>query len=251
MTHGSVFSGLGGFDLAAEWAGWQNKFHCEINEYCNRVLKYYWPNAESFKNIITSDFKKYANKIDVLSGGWPCQKYSIAGKKLGKEPLKDHFVRVIREVEAPWVVLENVYNFIGKQFASEHKQLCLQLEHMEYEVQTFDIDAASCGLPTMERHIWIIATSDRFRQKRIIEEEISHIQTQSREFQRINQGETNRWLLPEARVCELGKGFPYQLDNITISKWHGESIQALGNAIPPEVAYQIFKTIEQMQKQNN
>jgi DNA (cytosine-5)-methyltransferase 1 len=168
MTHGSVFSGLGGFDLAAEWVGWQNKFHCEINEYCNRILKYYWPNAESFKNIITSDFNKYANKIDVLSGGWPCQKYSISGKKGGKEPLKDHFVRVIREVEAPYVVLENVYNFIGKQFASEHNQLCLQLEHMEYEVQTFDIDAASCGLPTMERHIWIIATSDRFRQKRVI-----------------------------------------------------------------------------------
>lgn len=244
MNHASLFSGIGGFDLAAEWMGWENIFHCEINEYCQKILKYYWPGAASYTDITTSDFRKYANKIDVLSGGWPCQKYSIAGSRAGEEPLKEHFVRVIREVEAPWVVLENVHNFIGKQFAHEHKRLCMQLEDMDYQVQTFDIDAASCGLPTVERHVWIIATSDSFRQKRIIEKKIQKVQTQSREFSGINKGEYDRWMLPEARVCELGKGFPYQLDNITISKWHGESVKALGNAIPPEVAYQIFKTIE-------
>ena len=84
MTHGSLFSGIGGFDLAAEWMGWENKFHCEWNEFGQRVLKHYWPQAELFTDITKSDFTKYANKIDVLTGGFPCQPYSMAGKRLGK-----------------------------------------------------------------------------------------------------------------------------------------------------------------------
>jgi DNA (cytosine-5)-methyltransferase 1 len=250
MTHGSLFSGIGGFDLAAEWMGWENKFHCEWNEFGQKVLNYYWPDAECFGDITKSDFKKYANEIDVLTGGWPCQKYSIAGSRIGEEPLKDEFVRVIRVVQAPWVVLENVGNFIGEQFAEEHDELCLQLEDLGYETQTFDIDAASCGLPTVERHIWIVATSDSLRQKRGIKEKVSYIRALQRKFQGSNKREGHRWQLPESRVCELGKGLPYSLDGITISKWHGETIQAIGNAIPPQVAYEIFKAIQQYEDLN-
>lgn len=243
LTHGSLFSGIGGFDLAAELMGWENVFHCEINEFGKRVLKYYWPKSKTYSDIYKTNFKPHANTIDVLSGGWPCQKYSIAGGKAGDEPLKEEFIRVIREIEAPWVVLENVYNFIGKQFAKEHDQLCLQLEDFGYETQTFDIDAASCGLPTVERHIWIVAAADSFRQKRIKQEEIQNIKVPQGEFQRSNPREANRWNVPAARVCQLGEGFPFTMDGITISKWHGESIQAIGNAIPPPVAYEIFKAI--------
>lgn len=248
LKHASLFSGIGGFDLAAEWMGWENVFYCEINEFCQRILKHYWPGAESFTDIKLLNAKKYKNRIDVLSGGWPCQKYSIAGTKTGEEPLKDEFVRVIRDVEAPWVILENVGNFIGKQFAKEHDELCLQLENMGYETQTFDIDAASCGLPTVERHIWIIATSDSFRQKREFEEKIQNIETSEREFQRSYSREAFRWNIPESRVCQLGEGLPYGLDAITVSKWRGEVIQAIGNAIPPEVAFQIFKALESVHR---
>jgi DNA (cytosine-5)-methyltransferase 1 len=248
VRHGSLFSGIGGFDLAAEWMGWENVFHCEINEFCQRVLKYYWPKSESFKDIKLLDATKYNNRIDVLSGGWPCQKYSIAGRRTGEEPLKDDFIRIIREVQAPWLVLENVGNFIGKQFAKEHDELCVQLEDLGYETQTFDIDAASCGLPTVERHVWIIATSDSFRQKREFEEKVQNIETQQREFQGSYSRETFRWYVPESRVCQLGKGLSYELDDITISHWHGETVQAIGNAIPPQIAYEIFKAIEQFEQ---
>ena len=54
MTHGSFFSGIGGFDLAAEWVGWENKFHCEIEPFCQKVLNHYWPDAELFENIKTT-----------------------------------------------------------------------------------------------------------------------------------------------------------------------------------------------------
>ena len=71
MKHGSLFSGIGGFDLAAQWMGWENAFHCEWNEFGQKILSYYWPNAESFTDITKTDFRKYANKIDVLTGGFP------------------------------------------------------------------------------------------------------------------------------------------------------------------------------------
>lgn len=70
MTHGSLFSGIGGFDLAAQWMGWENKFHCEWNEFGQKVLNHYWPDAETFTDITKSDFTKYANRIDVLTGGY-------------------------------------------------------------------------------------------------------------------------------------------------------------------------------------
>ena len=99
MTHGSLFSGIGGFDLAAEWMGWENKFHCEWNEFGQRVLNYYWPDAELFTDITKSDFKKYANTIDVLTGGFPCQPYSAAGKRLGKEDERHLWPKCLEQYE--------------------------------------------------------------------------------------------------------------------------------------------------------
>jgi len=85
MRHGSLFSGIGGFDLAAEWMGWENVFHCEWNEFGRKVLNHYWPNAKSYEDITQTDFSIHRGKIDVLTGGFPCQPYSNAGKRLGKE----------------------------------------------------------------------------------------------------------------------------------------------------------------------
>jgi DNA (cytosine-5)-methyltransferase 1 len=85
MKHGSLFSGIGGFDLAAEWMGWKNVFHCEWMEFPRKVLDYYFPNADSHIDICKTDFKKYANKIDILTGGFPCQPFSMAGKRKGTD----------------------------------------------------------------------------------------------------------------------------------------------------------------------
>ena len=78
MRHGSLFSGIGGFDLAAEWMGWENEFHCEWNEFGQKVLKYYWPNAISYGDITKTDFTIHRGKIDILTGGFPCQDASNA-----------------------------------------------------------------------------------------------------------------------------------------------------------------------------
>jgi len=122
MRHGSLFSGIGGFDLAAEWMGWENVFHCEWNTFGQKVLHHYWPNAEQFTDITKSDFTKYANTIDILTGGFPCQPYSSAGKRLGKEDerhLWPEMLRCIREVKPRWVVGENVLGLV-KTNQSKH-----------------------------------------------------------------------------------------------------------------------------------
>ena len=90
MNHGSLFSGIGGFDLAAQWMGWNNVFHCEINEFARRTLKYYWPKSIDYENIRTTDFTIHRGNIDVLSGGFPCFTEDVKVKTIdGYKKIKD------------------------------------------------------------------------------------------------------------------------------------------------------------------
>ena len=163
MTHGSLFSGIGGFDLAAEWMGWDNKFHCEWNEFGQKVLKYYWPNAELFTDITKSDFTKYADKIDVLTGGFPCQPYSLAGKRLGKEDdrhLWPEMLRAIREIEPRWVVGENVFGLVNWNGGLVFNEVQADLEAEGYEVFPYVLPAASVGAPHKRDRIFFVAYSN-------------------------------------------------------------------------------------------
>lgn len=111
MTHASLFSGIGGAELAASWMGWDNVFHCEIQEFPRKVLEYWFPNSISYEDITKTDFSEWRGKIDVLTGGFPCQPFSLAGKRLGAEDdryLWDEMLRAIRQIQPAWVVGENV-----------------------------------------------------------------------------------------------------------------------------------------------
>jgi DNA (cytosine-5)-methyltransferase 1 len=161
MTHGSLFSGIGGFDLAAEWMGWQNLFHCEMNPFGQKVLNHYWPDAELFTDITKSDFTKYANRIDILTGGFPCQPYSHAGKRLGKEDdrhLWPEMLRAIREIQPTWVVGENVSGLISWDGGLVFNEVQTDLEAEGYEVQPFVLPAAGVGsCPHRRDRVWFIA----------------------------------------------------------------------------------------------
>jgi len=116
MKHGSLFSGIGGFDLAAEWAGWENVFHCEWNPFGQRVLKHHFPKSISYNDITKTDFTIHKGNIEILSGGFPCQPYSTAGLRKGKEDerhLWPQMLRAIREIKPSWVVGENVRGLIN------------------------------------------------------------------------------------------------------------------------------------------
>ncbi len=160
MKHGSLFNGIGGFQLAAECMGWQNIFSCEIDDFCNRVTKYHYPNCKQHYDIKTTDFTAYNGKIDILTGGFPCQPFSVAGKRLGTEDersLWGEMFRAIQEVQPRWVVAENVPGLINWNEGVVFKQVCTDLENEGYEVQPFLLPAAGVNAPHKRERIWFIA----------------------------------------------------------------------------------------------
>lgn len=100
-THGSLFSGFDAPSVAASWMGWKNAFHCEINSFCNEILKYWFPDSEHYEDITKTDFSQWKGRIDVLTGGFPCQPFSLAGQRKGADDnryLWPEMLRAIREI---------------------------------------------------------------------------------------------------------------------------------------------------------
>ena len=111
MTHASVFSGIGGAEVAATMLGWRQLFHCEINPFGRRVLDYWYPNSKSYEDITTTDFTEWRGRVNVLTGGFPCQPFSYAGKRGGAQDdryLWPYMFRCIDQIRPDWVVAENV-----------------------------------------------------------------------------------------------------------------------------------------------
>jgi DNA-cytosine methyltransferase len=170
LKHGSLFSGIGGFDLAAEWMGWENVFHCEWNEFGQRILKHYWPKAISYEDITKTDFSIHRGKIDILTGGFPCQPYSSAGKRLGKEDdrhLWPEMLRAIREIAPKYVVGENVSGLLSWNGGLVFNEVQADLEAEGYEVQPCVLPAAAVNAPHRRDRIWFIAYSKSEQSKRL------------------------------------------------------------------------------------
>lgn len=160
FRHISLFSGMGGFDVAADWMGWENVAHCEWNPFGQRILKYYWPNAHSYSDITKTDFTKYYGTIDIITGGFPCQPYSTAGKRKGKDDerhLWPHMLRVIKEVAPRWVVGENVDGLINWSGGLVFHEVQTDLESAGYQVQPFVLPAAGVNAPHKRNRVWFIA----------------------------------------------------------------------------------------------
>jgi DNA (cytosine-5)-methyltransferase 1 len=322
MTHGSLFSGIGGFDLAARWCGWINVFQCENDAFCQRVLKYHFPNTILHGDIKTADFTGYRGTIDVLSGGFPCQPFSQNGKRKGADDdryLWPEMLRVIREVQPAWVVAENVYGLLTQQHGVVFEQVCVDLERAGYEVQPFIIPACAVDAPHRRNRVWIVAhragTETTAHAKRNdagryghgkegsphgeTESErtvtgyekslhtgerrtVAHANTIGLEYarpswtgipefkdvcrpssyaagcRRLQNDESEpegqlEQVIPDWRdfptqspICRRDDGVSHGLYGITFSAWRRNSIGALGNAIVPQVAYEIFKIIDKI-----
>lgn len=287
LTHASLFSGIGGFDLAAEWAGWDNIFHCEWNPFGQKVLAYHFPNSKSYHDITKTDFSIHRGSIDVLTGGFPCQPYSMAGKRLGKEDerhLWPEMLRTIREVKPRWIVGENVLGIISWGGGVVFEEVQTDLEAEGYKVQTFILPAASVNAPHQRQRTWIVAYSVNKGRR----SEFGNVSKENAEISKRNKNaefsNTNSFITTDSNftrlhkqhistksnkkrpccrlfdetrnfstfptqppICGRDDGISKRLDGITFSKWRNESIKAYGNAIVPQVAYEIFKAINEFE----
>jgi len=181
MIHFSLFSGIGGFDLASEWMGWKNYLSCEINEFGNKILEYYWADAYHHRDIHTLTYETidielsrrfgsdWRNDDIILTGGFPCQPYSTAGKRLGKEDERHLFpemLRVIREVQPKWIVGENVLGIVNWSGGLVFEEVQADLEAQGYEVQSYVLPAVSVNAPHRRDRVWFVAYAESMGRRR-------------------------------------------------------------------------------------
>ncbi len=237
MTHGSLYSGIGGWLLAAEWAGIKNIFTCEIEDFPNKVLDKHFPDTDRHHDIKETDFTKYAGRIDILSTSDPCQPFSFAGKRGGKADdrfLWPETIRVIREVRPSYVVFENVPGYV--ELALD--QIIVDLEALAYKTEQYIIPAGSIGASHKRDRLWVVAYSKSIRRKN----------KRKNETRNTSKGIPNRRCEPEpldsSKLRELGiattlreaNGVPNRVDRL----------KSLGNAIVPQIAYLIFEAIKEI-----
>lgn len=188
MRHASLFSGIGGPEIAAAMMGWENVFHCEINPFGRAALEYWFPESDSYEDITTTEFTKYRGGVDIITGGFPCQPFSAAGKRGGAEDdryLWPEMLRVIEEVRPAWVVGENVDGILsmvesprdvevgrgpslfGEGYAVYERRerftverVCGDLERAGYSVQPVRIPACAVGAPHRRNRVFFIAHLD-------------------------------------------------------------------------------------------
>jgi DNA (cytosine-5)-methyltransferase 1 len=159
MRHGSLFSGIGGFDLAAQWMNWTNVFHTEWNEFGQKVLKHHFPNSISYHDIIKTDYTIHNGDIDIITGGFPCQPFSLAGKRKGTDDeryLWHEMLRAIQQIQPTYVVAENVRGLLTIDGGLVFEQVCADLESEGYEVQPILLPAAGVNAPHRRDRIFIV-----------------------------------------------------------------------------------------------
>ena len=187
LSHISLFSGIGGINLACDWAGFTTILNCEIDPFCRKVLTKHWPkvpiigdirdvrkenvaNAESRESWQQEtrdrgeDTSGRSEEITLITGGFPCQPFSVAGKRRGKDDdrfLWPEMLRVISEFKPTWVIGENVFGIINMALDN----VCSDLEAEGYEVQTIVLPACGVNAPHRRYRVFIVAHAFRGRQQ--------------------------------------------------------------------------------------
>lgn len=219
MTHLSLFSGIGGLDLAAEWAGFKTVLFCEQNPYCQKVLAKHWPGVPIIDDIRSVSRESVREPVTVVSGGFPCQPFSTAshGRTIA-EDLSGEFVRCVGEIRPEYAIGENVSDKIIDR-------VCQQLRNLGYRATTEHNSAYGVGADHIRHRWWAIAYPNNKS------EFLSVLHAKMAELQKAQNNTWNAQNL--SRVFRVSDGVPNRVDRL----------KALGNAVVPQQAYPIFKAI--------
>lgn len=234
MRHGSLFSGIGGFDLAAQWMGWDNVFQVEIDPFCQKVLAKNFQLTKRYADIKTFPAGDYRGLLDIVTGGFPCKQTSLSAaihkKRLGLQgpdsSLWEEQVRVLGDCLPPWAVVENVAGV--KKWEDKIKS---DLAGLGYTVSRLDFSASGFGLPHERRRCIYVANANGQRL-----EITRRSTTPSTDWFKRLALDGGSWLAGSPGTIGIFNGLPHRVDRI----------ESLGNSIVPQVAYEIFKAIEQV-----
>lgn len=252
LTHLSLFSGIGGLDLAAEWAGFETVGQCEWADYPHAVLQKHWPDVPKWRDIhelTAEDFRKRTGVYspDVISGGFPCQPFSSSGKRRGKEDdrfLWPEMLRVIQELRPVWVVGENVTGILSMGIED-----CLsQLANIGYQGGIFHIPAEAVGAPFVGYRVFIVAAADSKLRTSLEDDRKDRCARKHspvlREWTPITHNLPVRMESifdpPNSGVCRNDDGLSEGMDRL----------KCAGNAVVPQQAYPIFSAIAEIERRS-
>ena len=232
LTFGSLFAGIGGFDLGFERAGMTCKWQVEIDDYANRVLAKHWPNVHRERDIRTAG-RHNLEKVDVICGGFPCQDISYAGLGAGldgeRSGLFFEAIRVVRELRPRIVVLENVAALLTRGL----DRVLGTLAEIGYDAEWHCIPAASVGAPHIRDRVFVIGaigpnadSGGQFHGKVEIKPAVCRINAQ-------RKPEPVIWWRTEPDMGRVADGVPRRVDRL----------RGLGNAVVPQVAEWIGRRI--------
>lgn len=227
----SLFSGIGGLDIAAEWAGFKTIAFCERDRYCQKVLAKHWPGVKIYDDVRTIDTAGLP-RIELLHGGYPCQPFSSAGKRAGckdERHLWPHMLDIIRQTRPTWVVGENVKGHISMGI----DDVLDDLESEGFETRAFSIPAGAVKAPHSRERVFVVSYSEGNRHR--AGREIGDI-CKKNGGQRgglLSKPTLPTWWDTEPGICRVAHGVPDRVDRL----------KALGNAVVPQQAYPIFAAI--------
>ena len=159
MMHGDLFSGIGGFALAARWMGWRTAWFSEIDPFASRVLAHHWPDVTNYGDITRIDWAT-VEPVDILTAGFPCQPHSLAGKRLGAHDDRDLFDEVIRALTAlrpRYLVLENVAGLLTSNGGQFFGRVLGALAERGYDARWEVVPAYAVGSPQERPRLWVTA----------------------------------------------------------------------------------------------
>lgn len=247
MFHIDLFSGIGGFALAAEWSGFETVAFCEIDQYCQKVLTKHWPNVPIYNDVRKLNRDQLerdgipTTELGILTGGFPCQPFSIAGKQEGRKDqrcLWSEMLRLVSELHPTWVLGENVLGIVN---LDDQLDRCLSdLEGQGYTTQAFIIPALAVGAPHRRDRVWIIANSVSARGEVRISGPEHRQERDTKEFvngdHRQPRWEGESYWSTLANICRVVDGIPSRVDRL----------RGLGNAVVPQIPYQLMSIIKQL-----
>lgn len=253
LKHLSLFSGIGGLDLAAGWAGIETIGQCEWAEYPTRVLERHWPHVPRWRDIRTLTKESFYERtglqtVDIISGGFPCQPHSVIGKRRAEDDerhLWPEYIRVVREIRPKYVIGENVNGILS----TIHESVCTDLENEGYEVGTYSIPACAVGAHHERYRVCIfgIAESEPGFQT-YKETDANGTQREARTDIMLKPWDHmpgTYWAVHKPPVCGMADGLP---DRMGGYKRYRERMQCYGNAVVPQQFYPIFKAIADVER---
>lgn len=252
MRHLDLFSGIGGFALAAQWAGMQTVGFSEIDEFACKVLAKNFPEVPNLGNIKEIDGNE-CGSVDIITGGYPCQPFSSIGARRGHEDprhLWPEMFRIIKQVMPTWVVCENVERHVSNGLDS----VLSDLENEGYETEPVIIPACAVGAPHERKRVWVVAYTKSIRISGKLEESQGTAGAYALKWRHSNRksvrnnagGADCGWCgrrEPSPRIRRVADGIPKRVDRARL--------KALGNAIVPQVAYEILRCVAEIENRQN